>query len=191
MGEATGLAGREAPAPAGGGQRGKPPQGPGGQLEELRGWGLPQGARGGAFPRAVARQGLEPPALGWTEPAPLASVRHLTSLLCPLKFSRRPPPSFPSRFIDCPSASLSLSHTHAHAFTRHKGKGLPRSRGRLWPQPSPQRRGHAAGCCDPAGLDTRCLRRAPNAAATRGGGASFASRKTLPLIHVFFNLSTL
>ncbi|XP_041873499.1 collagen alpha-1(I) chain-like [Corvus kubaryi] len=73
VGEAAGLAGREAPAPAGGGQRGKPPQGPGGQLEELRGWGLPQGARGGASPRAVARQGLEPPALGWTEPAPLAS----------------------------------------------------------------------------------------------------------------------
>lgn len=64
------------------------------------------------------RQGVGPPALGWKEPAPLASVRHLRcfALLTP----PAPPPSFPSRFIGCLSGSD--THTHKDVYQTHKGK---------------------------------------------------------------------
>lgn len=167
------------PGPEVAGRREKHHKGPG-PAGGAAGLGVPHGARGGASPRAVARQGLKPPTLGWTELAPLASVRHFLSLLCPSELSRRPPPSFPSRFTDFPAA-VSLSHTHAHAFTRHKGKGLPAVRGGCGRSP-----GHTAGAVTRRAR-YRCPRppRAPSAAETPGGGSGFASRETLPLSHVF------
>lgn len=83
VGEAAGPGGREAPVPVGGGQRGNrhKGRGPRGQLALHGGRGSLTAPREGDT--RWLSQGLAPPARGWEEPAPLASVRHLRSLFCP------------------------------------------------------------------------------------------------------------